>query len=91
MSGQASANHPRGLSRLLIYGSLGLFALFYLLPLFVMIVTSLKSLDEIHSGTMLSLPVAPTFDAWEKAWSSACSGLSCNGVKGYFVNSTDMS
>jgi len=90
MSAQASATHPRGLSRLLIYGSLGLFALFYLLPLFVMIVTSLKSLDEIHSGTMLSLPVAPTFDAWEKAWSSACSGLSCNGVKGYFVNSIRM-
>ena len=90
MSAQASATHPRGLSRLLIYGSLGLFALFYMLPLFVMIVTSLKSLDEIHAGTMLSLPVAPTFDAWEKAWSSACSGLSCNGVKGYFVNSIRM-
>jgi glucose/mannose transport system permease protein len=78
------------LSRLFIYGLLGVFAVFYLLPLFVMIVTSLKSLDEIHSGTMLSLPEAPTFESWVKAWSTACSGLSCNGVKGYFINSIRM-
>jgi glucose/mannose transport system permease protein len=78
------------LSRLAIYCSLGVFAVFYLLPLFVMIVTSLKSLDEIHSGTMLSLPEAPTFESWVKAWSTACSGLSCNGVKGYFINSIRM-
>jgi glucose/mannose transport system permease protein len=50
----------------------------------------LKSLDEIHSGTMLSLPEAPTFESWVKAWSTACSGLSCNGVKGYFINSIRM-
>jgi glucose/mannose transport system permease protein len=90
MSAQASAVRLSGLSRVFIYAALGVFAVFYLLPLFVMIVTSLKSLDEIHSGTMLSLPGAPTFDAWAKAWSGACSGLSCNGVKGYFINSIRM-
>jgi glucose/mannose transport system permease protein len=90
MNVQTSATHPLGLSRVVIYATLGVFALFYLLPLFVMIVTSLKSLDEIHSGTMLSLPVQPTFEAWAKAWSGACSGLSCNGVKGYFINSIRM-
>jgi glucose/mannose transport system permease protein len=90
MSAQAPAARSSRLSRVFIYATLGVLALFYLLPLFVMIVTSLKSLDEIHSGTMLSLPEEPTFEAWAKAWSGACSGLSCNGVRGYFVNSIRM-
>jgi glucose/mannose transport system permease protein len=76
--------------RLVLYGVLLVFAVFYLLPLFVMVVTSLKSLDEIRAGTMLALPAEPTLDAWEKAWGSACIGLSCHGIKGYFWNSIRM-
>jgi glucose/mannose transport system permease protein len=79
-----------GLGRIFVYGSLLFFALFYLLPLFVMVITSLKTLDEIRSGTLLSLPVDPTLEPWHKAWSSACSGLTCEGLKGYFLNSIRM-
>ncbi|MEE9445270.1 MAG: carbohydrate ABC transporter permease [Cocleimonas sp.] len=75
------------LSRSLIYFVLITVAIYYLLPLFVMIVTSLKSLEEIHSGTLFSLPQHITFDAWEKAWGTACTGANCNGLKGYFWNS----
>jgi len=73
--------------RILIWGLLLLFALIFLLPLFVMVATSLKTLDEIHDGNMLALPRNPTIVPWIKAWSEACIGLSCNGIKGYFGNS----
>lgn len=75
------------ISRILIYGVLTLAALFYLLPLVVMLMTSIKDLDEIRSGTLLSLPQSLNFDAWGKAWGTACTGVSCEGLKGYFWNS----
>lgn len=78
------------LNRIVIYGLLALFALFYLMPLFVMLVTSFKTMDEIQNGNMLALPKAPTFDPWIKAWSEVCSGLTCVGMKGYFWNSIKM-
>lgn len=75
------------LNRILIYGLLAFAAMFYLLPLLVMVITSLKDLEEIRNGTMLSLPQSLNFDAWTKAWSTACTGASCGGLKGYFWNS----
>jgi glucose/mannose transport system permease protein len=75
------------LGRTLVYGTLILAGLFYLLPLFVMAVTSLKSLDEIRLGNLLAFPDEITFDAWQIAWSSACTGVTCDGLKGYFLNS----
>ncbi|MDO6460467.1 carbohydrate ABC transporter permease [Granulosicoccaceae sp. 1_MG-2023] len=73
--------------RVLTYAILLVAALYYLLPLFVMLNTSLKSLAEIRSGNLLSLPQDPSLAAWSKAWGSACTGISCDGVKGYFWNS----
>lgn len=75
------------IGRILVYSTLILAACFYMLPLFVMLVTSLKSLDEIRLGNLLSLPNEVTFDAWRMAWSSACTGVTCDGLKGYFWNS----
>jgi len=73
--------------RFVLYVLLGLFALFYLMPLFVMITTSLKSLEEIRTGDLVSLPREVTFDAWRTAWSGACTGIQCEGVQPYFLNS----
>ncbi len=73
--------------RWLLYVILGLFALYYLLPLFVMVTTSLKSLEEIRTGDLVALPRQVTFDAWATAWSSACTGIQCEGVKPFFLNS----
>jgi len=70
-----------------LYIMLGLFALFYLMPLFVMVMTSIKSLDEIRTGDLISLPREVTFEAWRTAWSSACTGIQCEGVKPFFWNS----
>ncbi len=76
--------------RVLIYSVLILFAMLYLLPLFVMLVTSFKSLDEIRQGNMLALPIQWTLDPWLKAWGTACVGLTCEGINGYFWNSIKM-
>ncbi len=75
------------IGRTLVYGTLILAGCFYLLPLFVMLVTSMKSLDEIRLGNLLSFPDDITIDAWQIAWSTACTGVTCDGLKGYFLNS----
>jgi len=76
--------------RWLLYIALIIFALFYLMPLFVMLATSLKSLEEIRTGSLIALPREITFDAWINAWSSACSGIKCEGLQPYFWNSVIM-
>ncbi|ANG62983.1 sugar ABC transporter permease [Marinobacterium aestuarii] len=70
-----------------LYGILTVAALVYLLPLWVMLLTSLKDVEEIRSGTLLSLPGSINFDAWGKAWSGACTGSTCEGIAPFFVNS----
>ncbi|MCF6303748.1 MAG: carbohydrate ABC transporter permease [Rhodobacteraceae bacterium] len=70
-----------------LYAMLIIFALFYLMPLFVMLVTSLKSLDDIRTGSLIGLPRELVFDAWGKAWSGACIGVQCEGLRPYFWNS----
>jgi len=74
-------------ARIGIYAFLVITALFFAVPLYVMIVTSLKTMDEIRLGQILSLPLHPSLDAWRKAWSSACTGLNCNGMQVGFLNS----
>jgi glucose/mannose transport system permease protein len=74
-------------TRIVIYGLLVIFAVFYLLPLFVMITTSFKTLSEIQDGNMLALPRAPTIEPWLAAWGTTCVGLTCEGLKGFFANS----
>jgi len=62
-------------------------ALFFMLPLYVMITTSFKSMDEIRMGHLFALPLSPTLEAWRSAWSEACTGASCEGVQAGFWNS----
>ena len=78
------------LGRIGLLAALLLFAAFFLTPLYVMLSTSLKSMDEIRSGTLLSLPASPSFQAWATAWSSACTGTDCGGLKPFFMNSVLM-
>ncbi|KQN72691.1 sugar ABC transporter permease [Devosia sp. Leaf64] len=73
--------------KIMIYTTLIFFALYFLFPLYVMVVTSLKTMPEIRFGNIFALPSAPSFDAWVKAWTSACTGLTCNGLSPGFWNS----
>ena len=74
-------------ARLGVYAFLLTSALFFLLPLYVMLVTSVKPMAEIRLGNILSLPVHFTTDAWRVAWQSACTGLDCQGIRVGFWNS----
>jgi glucose/mannose transport system permease protein len=62
-------------------------AVFFLLPLYVMIVTSLKPMAEIRQGGILALPHAWTLEPWRQAWSGVCTGAACEGIRGGFLNS----
>ncbi|WP_159948585.1 carbohydrate ABC transporter permease [Rhizobium sp. 18065] len=72
---------------IMLYGALIFFALYYLLPLYVMIVTSLKGMPEIRMGNIFSPPMEITFEPWVKAWATACTGLNCDGLSRGFWNS----
>ncbi|MRW93605.1 ABC transporter permease subunit [Duganella sp. FT80W] len=74
-------------ARIGVYGFLIVAALFFLLPLYVMLVTSVKPMEEIRLGTLFALPHHFTLEPWAQAWSSACTGLECNGIRGGFWNS----
>lgn len=74
----------------LIYVTLLVFALFYLVPLFVMVVNSLKPLSEITGGNMMALPEKWTVEPWLKAWSTAQIGVEPTGLRPYFINSLMM-
>ena len=86
---------PRGpkprkmLSRrnIILYGTLLVVAVYYLIPLYVMLVTSVKGMPEIRLGNIFSPPVEVTFEPWVKAWSQACTGLNCDGLSRGFWNS----
>lgn len=83
----ATAPGTNRVARFFVYTVLLLACLYYLLPLFVMLSTSLKDLDEIREGNLLALPKSLNFDAWAKAWGTACTGVQCDGLKGYLWNS----
>jgi glucose/mannose transport system permease protein len=78
------------LSRALIYGSLGLGALLFLAPLYVMVITSLKDAEQIRAGNLLAWPTKPNWESWTLAWSTACTGAQCSGLQPYFWNSVLM-
>ncbi len=83
------ARPRRALSRrnIMLYGTLFVVSVYYLLPLYVMVVTSLKGMPEIRLGNIFSPPMEITFEPWVKAWSEACTGLNCDGLSRGFWNS----
>ncbi len=78
-------------TRIVIYGMLIVFAFIYLIPLVVMVMTSLKPIEEVTGGNMFALPHRLTFDPWIKAWGEARIGVSDTlGISSYFLNSIKM-
>ena len=98
MAEQEIMNGPRGpkprktLSRrnIFLYGTLAFIAVYYAIPLYVMTVTSLKGMPEIRLGNIFSPPLEVTFAPWVKAWSQACTGLTCEGLSRGFWNSVQI-
>jgi glucose/mannose transport system permease protein len=84
---QDTAVRTGGVTRTLVYLVLLLFALFYLLPFFIMLVNSVKPLAEITGGNMMALPQTWTIEPWLAAWSTAQIGVEPTGLRPYFLNS----
>jgi glucose/mannose transport system permease protein len=54
--------------RVVIYSMLIIAAIYFLIPLLVMIITSLKTMGDIRTGHLISWPSEVTIDAWKEAW-----------------------
>ncbi|MDP5217332.1 carbohydrate ABC transporter permease [Ruegeria sp. 2205SS24-7] len=74
-------------ANIFLYGTLIVVSVYYLLPLYVMVVTSLKGMPEIRAGNIFSPPLEITFQPWVKAWAQACTGINCDGLSRGFWNS----
>ncbi|WP_442953019.1 carbohydrate ABC transporter permease [Paucibacter sp. B51] len=70
-----------------IYAFLLTAALFFLAPLYIMLVTSFKTMEEIRLGQLFALPMNATLEPWRAAWSEVCTGVSCEGISAGFWNS----
>lgn len=70
-----------------VYAFLLTAALFFLAPLYIMLVTSFKTMEEIRLGQLFALPMQATLDPWRAAWSEVCTDVSCEGISAGFWNS----
>lgn len=77
-------------ANIIVYGTLFVVSVYYLLPLWVMVMTSLKGMPEIRMGNIFAPPVEITFQPWVKAWSEACTGINCDGLSRGFMNSVQI-
>lgn len=59
---------PRSARKAWVYIPLTMMALFYLVPMFVMLNTGFKSFDEVSLRTMWNLPAGLSFDNFRAAW-----------------------
>jgi|TARA_B110000438_G_C15815824_1_gene651905 glucose/mannose transport system permease protein len=76
--------------RSFLYFILILFSLYFIFPLVVMILTSLKTMEEIRQGTLLTLPKTITLDYWKIAWGGRGYGAGDTFLRPYFWNSLKM-
>lgn len=74
-----SRAYPR--ARVLLYVALGVLAVFYLLPVFAIVVASLKTFAEASRSTLWELPKVPTLDAYVRAFAQ----LSPNFLNSVFL------
>ena len=92
MTGPRGPKPKKRFSRanIFLYGTLIMVSMYYLLPLYVMVVTSLKGMPEIRMGNVFGPPMEITFEPWVKAWSEACTGVNCDGLSRGFWNSVNI-
>ena len=87
---ERSASRRRTFYRWLLFLILGVFAIYYLAPMYVMIVTSLKSMEEIRKGNLMMLPNEFLLDAWKIAWGGRGYEAGDVFLRPFFWNSTKM-
>jgi glucose/mannose transport system permease protein len=80
----------RHLSRLVLYGVLGLFAAFYLLPISVVLMNAVRSTAEIDHTGVIGFPTSFEWSNFSETWSRYCIAEHCTGIQSYFWNSMQM-
>lgn len=73
-----------GWQRFLIYAILIAFAAFYLMPVYVLVITGMKSFAEVSLYRMWNPPMGLHFDSFRKAWFG---GFGFEGISSKFFNS----
>ncbi len=73
--------------RPLVYVILGMFALLYLMPVYVLLVTGLKSFVEVSLDRMWNLPTGLSLDSFYRAWFGNPREQGFQGLAGNFMNS----
>ena len=86
----AAGTWHRQRAKLVVYVLLCLFALYYLLPLGVVILNSFRDLPDISRNGLIGLPRTFSLDYWSLAWSKFCVGGTCEGIQPFFFNSVAM-
>jgi glucose/mannose transport system permease protein len=77
-----SMKPPLRWQRVVLYAVLVAFAVLYLMPVYVLIVTGMKSFAEVNLYRMWDLPKGLHFDSYAKAWF----GSQAEGFRGLNVN-----
>lgn len=92
LAGPRGGRPKRAFSRhnVFLYGALILISIYYLVPLWVMLTTSFKTMDEVRQGNIFALPQDFTIFPWIKAWAQACTGINCDGLSRGFWNSVQI-
>ncbi|HHY49534.1 MAG TPA: carbohydrate ABC transporter permease, partial [Alphaproteobacteria bacterium] len=68
-------------------GLLALFALVYLVPAAVVLLSAFKTAREIAEHGRFALPQSLSFGPWVRAWTEACVSGTCQGIGPNFLNS----
>ncbi len=73
--------------RLVLYVVMTGLAIAYLFPVYLLVITSLKSFDQVSLSRMWDLPTSVSLDSFRRAWSG---GEGVIGMRNSFVNSVLM-
>jgi len=76
---QAQSRQKAG-GRWIIYALLVIFVAFFLLPVYVAVITSLKSITEVTHSTIWAPPIAPTLENFGKAFNALSLGFRNSGL-----------
>ncbi len=82
MTAQATRPTPIRWSRIVLYAILIIAAAFYLLPVYVLVITGMKSFQEVSLARMWDLPSGIYLDSFAKAWF----GKESEGIRGLSEN-----
>lgn len=76
--------------RFLLYSVLVLLGFFFVVPLLIVLLTSLRGQEEILQNGVLAWPKEASLRAWHVALNESCVGTDCRGMAPYFWNSVKM-